>query len=112
MIRFCCNCKPILCVNAVSQRYYFCCGRCNRHGPQNPDLEHARRLWNKMEKKPVLISRYGIPRLKSQVQFSSPLSKKSGAYAVLHPTRSRWSGLRVQVDKKIAAESEQKNKIF
>lgn len=67
MIRFCCNCKPILCVNTASGRYYFTCSRCEQHGPHNRDLENARRLWNQMVKKPILISRYGIPRKKPQV---------------------------------------------
>jgi len=65
MIRFCCNCKPILCINTVSRQYYFQCSRCERNGPPNPELENARRLWNRMVKRPILISRYGIPRKKS-----------------------------------------------
>jgi hypothetical protein len=67
MIRFCCNCKPILCVNTASRGYYFRCSRCAQCGPQDRDLETARRRWNQMVKQPILISRYGIPHKKPHI---------------------------------------------
>jgi len=68
MIRFCCNCKPILSVNTLSHQYFFQCSRCNQHGPANRDLESARRHWNRMVKQPILISRYGLPHKKPMVR--------------------------------------------